>query len=430
MGLWFYSYFIINLVIFVYYCKKTNGVFQAPLLMAYTALFVLIPQFATIYNNPFYDKRLIPDLGIVMISCNIAFVVGFELAKKIFPKPINEVGILHLNKIKYILIIFSLIGFSVVFFWDGGKYQEGDNVIQVNLKQFSQMALCLVVTGLLTYRVKNRLAICIFILSIIPLLYFAFIVKGSRGETLFLLFVVAIYIAMRYPKKESLVKKCTFAFLLIGALFNTSIVWVRNVIINQSENSELSLIDNFINSFSQEQVKLGMDLGNAAIGIKYLNETNQLDFGTYLYDDFIQNVVPRRVVGESYKEGLKLKLVDDQDFIKRLTHGVTTMTGYYHAFRSFSYLGFILYLIIGLLYGLAYSRIRNSAVYLYLYLLILPTVPLIFTHGPGYLYMRIYVSFLAAYIFCRKGFQRYKILNNGKINNSNSNRCPPPLFDT
>ena len=250
-------------------------------------------------------------------------------------------------------------------------------------------------------------------LSVIPLFYFAFFVKGSRSETLFLLLSISMYLSFKNPQKEIIIRKWTLIILLAGALLSASIIWIRNVIINKSEYTELSLIDNFVDSFSQKKVSLGMDLGNAAIGIQYLKESNQLDYGTYMYDDFIQNIVPRRIVGETLKEGLKFKLVDDQLFIKQQTHGVTTMTGYYFAFRSFSYLGFLLYLLLGAFYGLIYCKIKNSASCLYLYLLILPTIPLIFTHSAGYLYMKIYINFAIAYIFCHKGFKQYRIIKNG-----------------
>lgn len=410
--MWGIIFFIVNLIIFIYYYNQRNGVFQAPFLMAYTALFVLLPQFATIYSNPYYDKRLIPDLGIVMLSCNIAFVVGFEITKWYLQEKKEVIGILHIEKIKCFLVITTAIGFATIFLWSGAKFQEGDNVIQANMKSFSQMALCLVLTSQLTFQKKSKFALFIFILSIIPLFYFAFFVKGSRGETLFLLLTIALFISLRFPQKEPVVRKWTLVILLVGALFSASISWVRSII-NKSEHTEVSLIDNFVNSFSQKKVSLGMDLGNAAIGIHYLKETNQLDYGTYIYDDFIQNVVPRRVVGESFKNGLKLNFVNDRQFIRRHTHGVSTMTGYYYAFRSFSYLGFLLFVLFGVFYGVVYCKMRESASCLYLYLLILPTVPLIFTHSAGYLYIKLYIGFTIAYIFCYKAFKRYKIISNG-----------------
>ena len=412
MWLWFCSYLAVNAVILVYYYKKAYGVFHAPFLMAYTALFVLLPQFATIYNNPYYDKRLIPDLGIVMLSCNVAFTLGFEVVKWYVPERKDVIGILHIDKVKPFMIVMAAMGFATVFLWSGAKFQEGDNVIAANMKEFSQIAVCMPLIAQLAYQKWNKFALYIFVLSVIPSCYFAFFIKGSRGETLFLLLTIGLFLALRYPLKEPVIKKCTLAILLAGALFSASIVWVRSVI-NGSAHTEVSLIDNFVGSFSMKKVSLGMDLGNVAIGIRHLKEINQMDYGTYLYDDFIQNAVPRRIVGESFKEGLKLNLVKDKEFISRHTHSVTTMTGYYFAFRSFSYLGFLLFFLYGAFYGFAYCRRRDSALCLYLYLWIMPVVPLMFTHSFGYLYSRLYLGFVISCIFCHKAFKRYKITSNG-----------------
>ena len=82
MGVWFYLYLIINIIILIYYYKKKLGIFQAPFLMAYTSIFVLLPQLSSIYISPFYEKYLIRDLGIIMATCNLTFILGFEIAKK------------------------------------------------------------------------------------------------------------------------------------------------------------------------------------------------------------------------------------------------------------------------------------------------------------------------------------------------------------
>ena len=110
-----------------------------------------------------------------------------------------------------------------------------------------------------------------------------------------------------------------------------------------------------------------MDLGNAAKGIRYLKEKGQMDYGTSIWDTFIQNYIPRRLVGEEAKENLKLNIVNDKSTIQKLTYNITTMTGYYSAFKCFSYLGFFLFGIIGYLYGYFWRRICKSQICLFIY---------------------------------------------------------------
>lgn len=46
------------------------------------------------------------------------------------------------------------------------------------------------------------------------------------------------------------------------------------------------------NFFYTKDITVGMDLGNAAKGIRYLKETGQMDYGTSIWDTFIQNYIP------------------------------------------------------------------------------------------------------------------------------------------
>lgn len=54
---------------------------------------------------------------------------------------------------------------------------------------------------------------------------------------------------------------------------------------------------------------------------------------------FYTKLYSRRLVGEEAKENLKLNIVNDKSTIQKLTYNITTMTGYYSAFKCFSYLG-------------------------------------------------------------------------------------------
>lgn len=117
MKFWLLLYLIINIVIFIYYYRKPNGVFQVPFLMAYTSIFVLSPQFLSIYTSPYYDKRLIPDLGFMMVTCNMALVAGFELFKRKihFDTQGHVVGILWFMRIKWVVVLFTILGFCSIF---------------------------------------------------------------------------------------------------------------------------------------------------------------------------------------------------------------------------------------------------------------------------------------------------------------------------
>lgn len=410
MGIGFYLYLILNILILFWYYKKENGVFQAPFLVAYTSIFVLIPQFATIYAIDYYQTKTFGLFVYVLLSCNIAFVIGFEYAKLKRRERFHTY--IKFNKIKHLLYFFTAIGFYSIFTWSA-TYQGSDNVIQANLRSFASYALCLS-CPYIVHKQYPRKAFVVVILCIIPIAYFAFCVKGSRGSTLFLILIVSLTLSLKYPSKERLIKKTVLSVLIIGAVASASIVLIRHFLVGNPATgekvslSEISLINNYESSFKKNNVSVGMDLGNAAIGIDDLSNSMEMDYGiTYIWDNFIQNYVPRRVVGETFKENLKINLVGDTRRVEFLTFGITTMTGYYYAFRSFNIFAPLLFLLIGLFIGYIWAGIKNSMISLFIYLVLLSNIPLFITHGPGYIYAGLEFVLIFMYSFIYRG--RYQI---------------------
>lgn len=412
MEVWLVLYILVNLFIFVFFALKRFGVFQAPFLMAYISLFVLLPQYISMLKRS-YPKEFIDDLGFMMFFCNLAFFIGYLFAIYIVKNKVVSWAISY-KRIKFVLLFFTLIGFYSIFTWNE-VFQGSDNVIQSNLKSFSQYALCLSLVFLLKRRKKDGCKLLLYIIAIInlvPLIYFAFFIKGSRGEILFLLLVVFLYLSLKYVRKERLFSKFVLICLILGSVLSVSITIVRYLLLERNTHQKMELLTNvsfwtnYTNSFSAKESKLGSDLENAGKGIQYLKNTHQLDYGTYILDNFVQNYVPRRVVGEQFKNKLKLNIVNDSQEVQNITKGVTTMTGYYSAFRGFSYWGFILMGGIGYLYGFLWVRKSTSQVSLFIYLSILSVIPLIFTHGIGYLYSRLF--FIAFFLFPISFYAFYK----------------------
>lgn len=411
MYLGFYIYLVFNILVLYYYYKKYNGIFEAPFLIAYTSIFVMLPQLAAIYSFDYYRTYTFGLFIYTLIGCNIAFVIGFEFVR--FKKHKIKYGsILLYPKIKGLLYLCTLLGFYSIFTWSS-VYQGSDNVIQSKLLSFGAKSLCLVTPFLIRTKSTKEMKI-IALLSIIPLAYFAFWVKGSRGSTLFLVLILSFIFSQKYPQSYGKIKKITVAILVFGAIASASIGLIRHVLVGnpidgeKSSVSELSLMDTYLNSFSIKET--GFDLGNAVYGIDYLYNKNKLDYGvTYLWDDFIQNNVPRRWVGENFKEGLKFNIVDDEKMRESITQSITTMTGYYFAYRSFGVLSPLLFLFIGYLLGSIWYKSKYSMFALFLYLSILSNIPLFITHSPGYIYGSIEFVLIFMYPFIYKGIKKVKI---------------------
>ena len=93
-------YCIVNFYIVNFYKNKYEGVFSAPFVMAAISLSVMLPQMTTIYYSNRYDNDLIPLLAYMMISCNIAFAIGYK--RGYVKVPGNKILDIRVEKIKYI----------------------------------------------------------------------------------------------------------------------------------------------------------------------------------------------------------------------------------------------------------------------------------------------------------------------------------------
>ena len=88
--------------------------------------------------------------------------------------------------------------------------------------------------------------------------------------------------------------------------------------------------------------RAGMDLGNAALGIDYCFQKNEYNYGSFIWNGFVFNYIPKRLVGENIKTSLIIPFEADK-YIQALTNGITCTTGYYDAFSAFSWFGFFVF---------------------------------------------------------------------------------------
>ena len=113
MYIGFYLYLILNVLILLYYYKKDNGVYEAPFMLAYISVFVMLPQLASIYSIDLYNTPTFPLFIYTIIGSNIAFVLGFELSNR--NKKKQSFTIIEYPKIRGILYIFTFLGFYSIF---------------------------------------------------------------------------------------------------------------------------------------------------------------------------------------------------------------------------------------------------------------------------------------------------------------------------
>ena len=405
-------FILLNIYIVIKYVKKKHGCFQAPFIISIVSLVVFTPQYTTILYNDYYkDKTILYLLGYTMLTCNFALWKGFEIGNNIrTPKYIYD---LKFQKSEFLFLILAIIGLV------GQIRIQG--VFQNTIEDPSEQTSYLIFYNLstligfafiysITYAVKLKKfsKIVLLIIVITSLMYIELIfLLARRNLTLRITFLLFFLISIYKPFLEKYAKIIILSIFCIGFFLNPSIANYReNLKVGQAGYMNVHFFENFKNSFTSSISELGMDLGNAALGIDYVYKNNYYDYGAFMWNDFIQLYVPRFIVGESKKKSLQIR-DPAHDYMKTLERTATTSTGYFDAFRSFSFLGFLLFGVIGLFLGILWKYAHFSGLFLLLYLFLLEEFSSIITHKTSYLFGRIeflliFILPIIAYYISRK----------------------------
>lgn len=401
--LFIFLYIITSLHIAIRYYRNNDGVFTPPFIMSVMSLGQLLPQLTTIYLHPYYDNDLIYRLVLVMITCNYGFMFGFEHAKRGKLKlPVLDFKLSRMKIVIVILAVMGLIGNHIF-----KSPSSGDWVIADQFHCLGIIGLALSLCYMEKYGISKKL-LCLTALCTWPIVDFAFSIKGSRNDTFILIVMFMLFFTWQYPKYETLLKRIFVSVFIVGCIGSLSISEVRGGLHGTSKGlTDINYWDNFTYAFRNSHTDVGMDLGNAAILIDNCSKKDLYNYGTFLWDGFVFNYVPRRIVGEDVKNSLNVGL-QDYKLIDQVCCGVTCTTGYYDAYSAFGIFGFIVYVLLGGLYGFFYKYSSVSSLYKFLYIYLLNSAAIVATHGIQLFAQRVefiyifFIPILYNYIYKRR----------------------------
>ncbi len=405
-------FYIIENIYFVYKTyKQPDGIFSPVFIFSMMCLGQLLPQLTTIYFlQKIYPPYIIPPLVITMIFCNAAFYVGWNKCCKV-PKNINILDIKPIY-LKFLTILFCAC--AVIFTQIIKAEENSDSFDGVIAFQFQGVGIIGIILAIL-YVIKcphSKIVIISLIVATLSILEYSLTIYGSRQS----LFTIALLYAYLVTKKKwieyHLVKKIMLVFLIVGFIGSLSIVEVRNSINSEkgylSDFNKIDFITNISKSFENSYNPLsGMDLGNAALCIQNCQETGRYNYGLFLWDGFVFNYVPRRIFGQDFKDALTYD-VKGNAYVAEVTHGITCTTGYYDAFSSLWYFGFIIFYILARLFKFFYVR-RNQSLFMeMIFLFVLVNSSVAVTHGLQLVFAKFeFVAILFILLFFT--LKRYKV---------------------
>jgi hypothetical protein len=350
-------------------------------------LFIYLSQVVTIYQGKFYDKEILPDLLIVMISCLIAFNFGFNKEYKL--KESLNFDYKISSNIKYLLILFCVSGFIATLMYR--QLISGDWVIASFFQSFGLAAGVVAIFLIIKGRRKIHFYYIILILSLYPLIDFALFVKGSRSRAFYVILLVCFLISSIYPSKRKFVKYSFLSLFIVGSIVSASIAQYRMSLKGNSNIESVEFLQNYTNSFIPTIISTnGMDLGNAALGIQYCKKSMNYSMGLIFIDRLIYNYVPARFIGEREKKSMMLS-PESAKIEAKYTNSVTTMTGFYEAFNCFSYAGFLLFYFMGLFMKYCWVKASHSIIYFLIYFYLVVYINVSISHGLTYFFSYLFL---------------------------------------
>lgn len=387
------------------YYKRDLGTFQAPFIFSLASMLMNVPQFCVIIFNPYYDADLLWDLSYCMITCTLAFSFGWEKALKKRYRFCRDINLKSSQWVFFILFLVGLYcaimsyGQVLAHFAAGGGDIRGNHTYQILL--FFMFFFDVGMFYALTYIVKEKKAPkLVYIILAIGCIYYLYIILMLARRTLVvkLFMSLGLLACMLRPRWQNKIKIAVVVFFTLGTIYQASIGEIRENL--HGSDNEINIWETYKQSYYAPDLRVGMDLGNGAMFIKYVKDHGTYNGGLFLWDDIVTWYFPSFIFGQKGKEELKLAGQNNQ-YIDSITCGVTTQTGYFQAFSAFWYFGFIMFYALGYVLGMIWNKSKNSSLYLIVYLCFMYHLPSLSSHGFSFVVgqIEIFIIFCLPFIY-------------------------------
>ena len=391
------------------------GVFKFPFIIACVNLTFIYPQLSAIAAHVANPDAYLSTTALHMCLCTVAIWGGFAIGAS---RTLRSQFIRRFNpqKIIPIAILFLIIG-AYAYFLNRGVYKggkiSGPYVIVNFFTEYINYALILIMMALYLPGKKPNAKILLFIVLFIAI--DQFINQARRANALYIAMIIGYFYMLHCSqKKYSLYKYIIPGVFIFGMMFNTVISQFRE----NAYSGEVNTIENvesldFDSSKEYEKSLVNGEVNNAILAINLCENYNLYDFGASNWNRTINALIPKILVGSSFKQQLLLPCAYDQ-FVSTLTKSGSTMTGYFDSYASFGILGFIKFFIIALIMGALWKRRTFSDISIFLYLALLTPGIHAITHSTNAVFSALIIYALFVYpilIFISKEIPYRKSIN-------------------
>ena len=338
----------------------------------------------------------------IIISCNIALTLGFELSKKrcVF----NNIDTTLVPVRTWIVIIlFALIGICATIMNRGaykGGFVSGIYVIINFFASYIDYLLVLILIALYK-KIKIPKFIYLLLFCIVFLQIDKLLISVRRGEAIqFVLTLSFFYFFIHHKEIYHRYKFIIPFFFIVGMMLNSQIGKYRE----NSYSGKFSVIENInrieITNKGDSKSLKNLEMNNAMVGINYCFANGIYDYGTSNWNGLVQNFIPKSLFGSNFKDSLMFPNTN-KSVIKKLTKSGSTMTGYFDAFASFGIFAFFKFFLLGLFMGVLWGKIEYSIISLLLYVASMSATLHTITHSTNNIVSELFFFFIFVYPFIK-----------------------------
>jgi hypothetical protein len=397
---------------------RVERIYQYPFFMGSMFTSFVLPQIFSLIHKPGAVSQEALE-RVILVSCLCAATCWIGYASKPSKKWLAKLNVAidesKLFKAGLVLMaqghLFNfLLSRTVVQRADTGGTWTGPATIYLFFSQVTNIAFGIFLLQALK-RPKPITIICTLI-SAWPLI--SSILVGRRQGTMTFIIIIGLsfYLVRRYvPPRVLVVTAILMMTLIIPALGV-----IRGEFWNLLFSGQWQQLSSIIQSaFEFQQSGDILEMRNAALLMDAVEKTGLYGYGSGWWDSIIFQYVPGQIVGQAFKESLQFHLLNF-DLLQKL-YGYTvptgsTITGIGDSFMEFSFLGFLIFGIIGyvfktlwissLYYQSTYSRL--------LYMGLVSPAMVGLTHGIGRFWQEgiFQVFFVSVAIYYSRVKYRFK----------------------
>ena len=398
----------VNIAMVLRYLLGRGRFYEFPFWAGIIALGWFYPRAIGGYSNLWlYPEGAYASGMFFAFLCTVALWVGFERAihKTIKGNRLFEMQF-NAKKLYYVGTFLIVAGFF--FQWKLWSLPEemlaktqwsGAAVKYLFLANIFKIGFLVLLCQYLTLRRWLDPRFLVFLIPCLLLILSAAFLHGRRSEMMQLFAYTAI--SLWFVRRFAFPRVLVIALVIIGIVLINGIGQYRSIMLDKGTSLKERIFGvsnaDLLASSGLLLEESGSDFNNYIVYRHYVGDTNTYNFGLNHWNDLIFNYVPAQIVGKELKSSLMLPLPNIIRFAEK--HGYyfhigTVSTGYFDAFGSFWWFGFIKFLLIGYIMGTLYRHaIHQSLLAQILYIFVLNPAMHAISHGTSPILLNAWVYF-------------------------------------